>query len=92
MYAHLLTGKKLYIASIGVLEYLDANYSRSLSIAQQESLPPPLVNVSSSSIYWISHLIFPHNTMLPFLHIITQAGAKVMYFFIAVLYYSILRS
>jgi hypothetical protein len=58
----------------------------------KKAVPPPLVSVSDSSIYCIPHLIFPHNTMMPFLLIITQPGAKVIYFFLAVLYYRILPS
>lgn len=55
-----------------VYKYMDANYSKLLSLPGKKAFPPLLFNVSDSFIYPISHLVFPHNTMLPLFHIITK--------------------
>lgn len=58
MYAHLLTGTKFSIPSIEVLEYMDANYPRLLSIAQQESLSPLLQSVCPVLPFIVSPISF----------------------------------
>lgn len=59
----------------------------------KKAFPPLLISVSDSFIYPISHLVFPHNIMLPLFHIITKKSQSQNHVLLrAVLYYIMMQN